>query len=127
MSIAFDNSDLEGKLCNSCSCKGFIPKLKYEVDLKAETIKLTDASVFDTGDKLEKIVLHVYDKEGKKASSTISVAGGSTTLSITGFNYTDININATVVSAGSCKGDIAQYHIGQYALTGYLQYMTTNA
>jgi len=127
MAIAFDNSALEQKLCSGCDCKGFIPKVKYEVDLKAETLKCMDASSFDTGDKLEKIVLHVYDKDGKQVASSISTTGGTAVLSITGLNYTDLSITATVVSTAGCKANVAQYHIGQYALTGFLQYIVTNA
>lgn len=122
MSIAFDNSALEKNLCSPCSCTGFIPKVKYEVDLKAETVKLTDAAVFDSGDKLEKIILHVYDKDGKQVPSNISVAGGTVTISLTGLNYVDISITATVTSANGCTANMAQYHIGQYSLTGFLQY-----
>lgn len=126
MSIAFDNSALEQKLCSPCNCKGFLPKVKYEVDLKAESVKITDASAFDTGDKLEKIILHVYDKDGKQAAASINIAAGSATISLTGMNYTSINITATIVSVNGCKANIAQYHIGQYALTGYLQHSSSN-
>ena len=126
MSIAFDNADLEQKLCSGCDCKGFIPKIKYEVDLKAETVKLTDASAFDTGDKLEKIILHVYDKDGKQVNGSISTAGGIATLSLTGLNYVDISITTTITSTAGCNANMAQYHIGQYGLTGYLQYTVIN-
>lgn len=124
MATAFDSSALSSKICKDCSCNGFSAKVKYEVDLKAETVKFTDTSVFDSGDRLDKVTLYVADKTGKRRSTQIVIAGSSVTISITNFDFTDLTLTATVVSEAGCRANVSSYKVGQFALIGQLQHST---
>lgn len=124
MATAIDNKELETKVCGDCSCKGFAAIVKYEIDLKAETVKFTDASQFDTGDSLAKIILHVSDGTGKRKNGDFSTAGGSVTLSLTAFDFNSLILRATVVSKMGCRANVGNYNIGKFASIGPMQHST---
>lgn len=74
---AIDNSKLVDALCGNCSCAAFAPTVSYTIG--TNNVVFTQSSTFDAGDSLKRLVIQVYDKNGKQASSIMSGAGTGAT------------------------------------------------
>jgi hypothetical protein len=117
----FENKEvLQTGLCNDCGCTGFAAKMTYILDATAKTVKVTDASTYVSGDSLESVIVHVYDRNGKEKQAKISVGETNVTINVSTLDLSSIDIAATVVSDKGCKADLSAYKIGSVALTGSL-------
>ena len=121
MNTALDFKNLDGELC-VCNAADFEAKLTYEADATAKTVIVTDHSVFGDGDGLKVVNVRVYDKDGKKESGQIEIAGGNVTIDVSDLNLSSIDITATIVSNKNKTADLGIYNIGSVALSGNLGY-----
>jgi hypothetical protein len=117
---AINNDAVVDALCASCGCKAFAPSVGFAVTPGTSTVAFTQSTVFDAGDSFKKVLVSVYDKQGKQKHSEITAAGGTATLVCTGFDFAGLSLKATVISTGGCKADLAQREVGTTALTGNL-------
>lgn len=115
-----DNKVLQEGLCNDCGCIGFAPKISYVADATAKTVKVTDTTVYGSGDSMKAIIVHVTDKNGKEKQAKIAEGSTEVTIDVSSLDLSSINIKATVVSDKGCKADLGAYKIGSVALTGSL-------
>ena len=115
-----EKEQVQAGLCNCVDCKGFEPKLGYEVDLTAKTVKITDTSTFGSGDSLNVVNINIYDKTGKEKHGQITTGGGNRTVDVNGLDLSELTITATTVSTNGCKADSSIYKIGSTGLTGKL-------
>lgn len=109
---AIEKDVLQNDLCEGCDgCDAFAPVLTLAVtnNTSTKTATVTDASVFGAGDTFKKVLVNLYDVDGKKVSGVITAAAGNTVLSLVGLKTKGISITATVISTLGCKADMAIY------------------
>lgn len=117
---AMDSTILKDGICNDCNCNDFEAKLNYDVDTQNKKVKVTDASVFDSGDDLKTAIVHVYDKDGNEKHGHIDTKGGSVEIEAGDLVLNGISITATVVSQQGLKSNLGIYNIGSTSYTGEL-------
>lgn len=108
---AIDNSGILN-ITNNCECSGFEPAVNYSYDSGADTITVTDASVFPAGDGLKIIHINVTDTHGGDKYAKIEVAAGNVVIDVSGLNANGgFNIRATVVTNDDCDATLTAYGI----------------
>jgi hypothetical protein len=116
---AFDNTNIKDKLCGGCNCAGFVPGVSYTIDPAAKTIVFADTSAYPAGDGPDAIIVHAYDKRGKRVAGKLTNGAGAT-ANVSTLDLSSITITATVVSDKGCKADLSAYDLGVTALAGGL-------
>lgn len=76
--IAINNNQVVDALCGGCGCAAFTPSVGFTIG--TNNIVFTQGSTFDAGDSLKRLVVQVFDKNGKQASTIMSGAGTGATI-----------------------------------------------
>lgn len=117
---AISNENLIDGLHYGPDCTGFIPKLSYQVTNTAATksVKVTEASTFEAGATLKKVLVHVHDVDGNQKHDVIEAAAGNVTIDLSGLNLAGISFTATVICDKGCKADLGVYNLTGKSETG---------
>jgi len=96
---AINNTNLVDGLCGNCSCAAFTPSVQYTIG--ANNIVFAQSSTFDAGDSFKRLVIQVYDKNGKQSNSIMSGAGtGATATAVLGGGGAIAHINVDAAGSG---------------------------
>jgi hypothetical protein len=83
-----------------------------------KSVKVTEASTFEAGATLKKVLVHVHDVDGNQKHDVIKAAAGTVTIDLSGLNLAGISFTATVICDKGCKADLGVYNLTGKSETG---------
>lgn len=75
---ALNNDNVVNNLCAGCSCAAFNPVVSYT--LNSNNVVFTQSTTFDGGDSIKRLLVSVYDSNGKEAHATMTGTGSGATF-----------------------------------------------
>lgn len=81
---AIKNDNVVNNLCAGCTCQAFNPAVAYT--LNSNNVVFTQSTTFDGGDSIKRLLVSVYDSNGKEAHATMTGAGSGATLGTVTFS-----------------------------------------
>ena len=121
--IAIDNSQVLTLLCQHCGCSGFHPSFSYVYSPSGNTVTVTDASTFDSGDTLKIANVTVTSKKsGLSVTGAITAAAGNVAVNVASLDATlGFDVKIVAVTNARCVDVAAAYTVGgASSLTGAL-------
>lgn len=81
---AIKNDNVVNNLCAGCTCQAFAPVVAYT--LNSNNVVFTQSTTFDGGDSLKRLLVSVYDSQGREAHATMNGSGSGATLGTVTFS-----------------------------------------
>lgn len=110
--------------CNTCGTGAFAPSVAYAYDSEAQTMTITDNSVFAAGDGLKRLQINITDGNGDSLSAHEDVTATPIIVDVSTLDpFLGLTVTVTVVTNDRMLGDLAAYQIGATApIAGNLRF-----